>query len=63
MALCPTMLNSYEYLEILKHNDRHLNLPDLVFQQANAPIDKSEVVCFYSGPKAMGGARLASLQS
>ena len=46
MALCPAMLNSYEYLEILKHNDRHLNLPDLVFQQANATVDKTEVDCF-----------------
>ena len=40
---CPATLNSYGYLEISKQNDRHLNIPDLVFQQDNAPIHKSEV--------------------
>ena len=41
---CPAILNSYGYLEILKQYDRHLNIPDLVFQQENAPVHKSEVV-------------------
>ena len=41
---CPATLNSYGYLEILKQYDRHLNIPDLVFQQDNAPVHKSEVV-------------------
>ena len=40
----PTTLNSYGYLEILKQYDRHLNTPDLVFQQDNAPVHKSEAV-------------------
>ena len=41
---CPGTLNSYGYLEISKQYDRHLNIPDLVFQQDNAPVHKSEVV-------------------
>ena len=41
---CPATLNSYGYLEILKQYDRHLNIPDLVFQQDNAPVHKSEIV-------------------
>ena len=41
---CPATLNSYGYLEILKQYDRHLNIPDLVFQQDNALVHKSEVV-------------------
>ena len=41
---CPATLNSYGYLEILKQYDRHLNIPDLVFQRDNAPVHKSEVV-------------------
>ena len=39
----PATLNSYGYLEISKQYDRHLNIPDLVFQQDNAPVHKSEV--------------------
>ena len=35
---CPTTLNSYGYLEILKQCDRQLNIPDLVFQQDNATV-------------------------
>ena len=41
---CPATLNSYGYLEILRQYDRHLNIPDLVFQQDNAPVHKSGVV-------------------
>ena len=57
---CPATLNSYGYLENLKQYDRHLNhsmgrclagipnpvydIPDLVFQQDNAPLHISEVV-------------------
>ena len=50
-------LNSDGYLEILKQYGRHLNIPDLVFQQDNAPVHKSSR---FSGSKAMGGAGLAS---
>ena len=41
---CPAILNSYGCLEILKQYDRHLNIQDLVFQQDNAAVHKSEVV-------------------
>ena len=41
---CPATFNSYGYLEILKQYDWHLNIPDLVFQQDNAPVHKSKVV-------------------
>ena len=48
---CPATLNSYEYLEILKQYDRHLNIPDLVFQQDNALVHKSEVVPYFLARK------------
>ena len=41
---CPPTLNSYGYLEFSKQYDRHLNIPDLVRQQNNAPVHKSKVV-------------------
>ena len=31
-------------MELLKQYDWHLNIPDLVFQQDNAPVHKSKVV-------------------
>ena len=40
---CPATLHSYGYLETLKPYDRHLKTPDLVFQQDNAQVHKSEV--------------------
>ena len=44
LIISPATLISYGSLENLKQYDRHLNLPDLVFQQNNAPVHKSEVV-------------------
>ena len=41
-----------------KQYDRHLNIPDLVFQQDNAPVHKSEVVRNF-----LAQEQLASLQS
>ena len=59
---CPATLNSYGYLEILKQYDRHLNIPDLVFQQDNAPVHKSENVRNFLAQKKKGSAGLVSLQ-
>ena len=48
---CPGTLNSFGYLEILKQYDRPLIIPDLVFQQDNASVHKSEDVCNFLAQK------------
>ena len=48
---CPATLNSSRYLVSLKQYDRHLKLPDLVFQQDNAPVHKNGVVLYFLAQK------------
>ena len=52
----PATLNISVYFEVLNQYNRHLNFPDLVFQQNNVPVHKKSCVSSLSGPNAMRGA-------